>query len=197
MEYLRHGKIETVVVVNWTLFASAIVVTKDLLVKVAVKMEWFDSNVSSAKVALQQAPEVLQPIGMNLSVNVPLGVIDELMDISRMELVVSVGVIGINLASVLHIGEHFVLEGFTLDIGQNLGANLSSTAVKDADDNSFTVVSTALLVAQTAFFVQLIDFPPIQDSSTSTPPSPPPTLLPNLGLLSPRRMRWSMNHADF
>ena len=33
-------------------------------------MEWFDTNVASSDAALKQAPEVLQPVSVNLSVNV-------------------------------------------------------------------------------------------------------------------------------
>ena len=54
-----------------------------LLVKVAEQMERFNGHVGALKGALQQAPEVLQPVGVDLPINVRLGVVDDVVDVSR------------------------------------------------------------------------------------------------------------------
>ena len=78
---MRHSKVETLRVGDFVLAVAAIVVTEDLLIKVTVKMERFDGNISPAKVALQQAPEVFESVGMNLPVNIPLCVVNNLMGV--------------------------------------------------------------------------------------------------------------------
>jgi hypothetical protein len=42
-------------------------------------MEWFDTNVGSREAALQETPEILQPVGMNLPINVFLSMVDNLL----------------------------------------------------------------------------------------------------------------------
>jgi hypothetical protein len=52
------------------------VVTERLLIQVAVKIEGLNRNVSTADAALQQTPEVLKAIGMNLTIEVFDSMID-------------------------------------------------------------------------------------------------------------------------
>ena len=66
-------------VANRNIFASAIVVTKHLLIHVTTKMKRFNSNVGSAKTALQETPEVLDALSVYLAANILLRVIDDLM----------------------------------------------------------------------------------------------------------------------
>ena len=46
------------------------VVTKCLFVDLTEQVEWLNRNVSSVQAALQEAPEVLHPVGMNIAANV-------------------------------------------------------------------------------------------------------------------------------
>ena len=152
---LRHGKVEAVEIGNVALLGFAIVESKHLLVKVTVKMEWLDRYVGSAQVALEQAPEILQAVSVNLSLDVPLCMVHNIVNVAPMQFVISHRFIGIDLSSVPHIAEDFVLQSFTFHIGHDLGANLALLAVKHPHDYSFPVVSTALLVTQTALFVHV------------------------------------------
>jgi hypothetical protein len=74
---LRHGQIEAVGVGNVLLFGCAMVIAEHLLVKVAVKVERFDSDISSVDAAFQKTPEVLDAISVNLPTHVLDGVIDD------------------------------------------------------------------------------------------------------------------------
>lgn len=47
----------------------AIVVTEALLVQIAKEVEWLDTHIGTVDTALQQAPEVFQPIAMNPSIH--------------------------------------------------------------------------------------------------------------------------------
>ena len=72
---LGHGKRKALAVIH----VFAIVETEHLFVKVTEKMKRFHANVGSVNSALQQTPEVLQAVGVNLSVYVLLGMVDHLL----------------------------------------------------------------------------------------------------------------------
>ena len=46
------------------------VVAENLFVEVAKQMEWLDADIGALQLALEQAPEVFESVGVNLSVNV-------------------------------------------------------------------------------------------------------------------------------
>jgi hypothetical protein len=75
---MTHCYLKTVAVANETLSGGAIVVPKNLFIEVAEKMERFDVDVCTLESALEQAPEVLQPVRVDLPVNVSLGVVNRL-----------------------------------------------------------------------------------------------------------------------
>lgn len=91
----RAERVEAVAVVH----ILPVVVAESLFVNVAEQVEGFDANIGAAQSALEQAPEVLQPIGMDLAANVGLGVVDELVDVFGLESEVSGGFIGEDMGS--------------------------------------------------------------------------------------------------
>ena len=72
---LRHRQPEAVEVVH--LFP--VVVAKRLLIQIPEQVKRFDRYVSAVDSALEQAPIVFQPVGVNLSIDVFDGVVDDLM----------------------------------------------------------------------------------------------------------------------
>jgi hypothetical protein len=67
----------------------AVVVAENLFVDVACQMKRLNSNVSTAKATLQEAPEVLQAIRVDPPVDVPLGMVHHVMDKVIADLVVA------------------------------------------------------------------------------------------------------------
>jgi hypothetical protein len=63
----------------------AVVETKRLFIKVAEQMERFDGYIGALEGALQETPEVLKAIGMDLAINVCLGVIDDVVNVVTAE----------------------------------------------------------------------------------------------------------------
>lgn len=72
---------EAVGIIQRIIFRSAVVEAEDLFGDIAVKMKRFYSNVGSAQTALQQAPEVLDALSMDLTANVFLNVVDRCMNV--------------------------------------------------------------------------------------------------------------------
>src|SRR5271166_5902865 len=109
-------------------------------------MEWLDRYVSPAQVALEQAPEILQSVRVDLPVHVSLGMVDKLMHKTIVQQVVSNGVVGIDLRAVPHVLQDFVLQSLTLHVGNDLAANLPQIAVKDTLHSSLAEVQISELI---------------------------------------------------
>ena len=76
---LTHGGNEAVTVVQQcAVCILAVIETERLLIDIAKQVERLDRNVGSAQRSLQQTPEVLNAIAMNLSVDVFDGVVHDL-----------------------------------------------------------------------------------------------------------------------
>src|SRR5712664_3594390 len=77
---MTHSHMKTVAVANEMVFLGAIVVAEHLLVEVSEQVERLDVDVCSLESALEKAPEVFQPVGVNLSVNVAFGMVNRLVN---------------------------------------------------------------------------------------------------------------------
>ena len=104
-------------------------------------MEWFDTNVGSGDAALKQRPEVLKAVGVNLPINVFLGMVNNLMGVLGSQSVVGRQCVGVEGRASLDMLLNFGLQHATLATGNYLSANLSAT-FKDAH-NSGLVLSAS------------------------------------------------------
>ena len=146
---LGHEQYKAVGIVQRVVFGGTIGVTEHLFVKIAVKMKRFDSNVSSTQVSLEQAPEVLQPVRVDLPVDVPFCMIHELMYKAIMQQIIGDSIVGIHFGTVADILQDFVLQGLALHIwnipasraiafsSHGLVAAMSSEAARVRDLSAF------------------------------------------------------------
>src|ERR1035437_5556228 len=67
---VAHCQAESIKVIHRVVRSCAIIVAEYLLIHIAVKVEWFDGNVGSADPALQQTPEVFNPVGVDAATDV-------------------------------------------------------------------------------------------------------------------------------
>lgn len=65
--------------------ADALIETERLLVDIPEQMERLDADVRPVDGPLQQAPEVLQAVGVDLAPDVGLGMVDGLMEVVRLQ----------------------------------------------------------------------------------------------------------------
>ena len=124
-------------------FAATIVVTEYLFTEVTLKMERLDRHVGSAQIALEQAPEILQPVRVYPPVDVPLHVVHPLMHIAIVQQLIRHCAVRIDLAAVLDVLQDDVLQGLTLDIRDNLSANFSRVSIQHPDHSSLADVNVA------------------------------------------------------
>lgn len=74
---------------------APMVVAEYLFIEVAEQMEWLDTDIGSTEAALEQTPEVLKPIGVNLSANVAFRMVNDLMGEVRFQSFVGQQLVGI------------------------------------------------------------------------------------------------------
>src|SRR5580693_8348220 len=99
-------------------------------------MERFYSNVGAPQSPLEQAPEILNPLRMDVSTHVLYGMVHHVVNESALQSAfIGHGIIGVNGRTELHLSENFILQGFALHVRNNRGANLTHFAVEDALHN--------------------------------------------------------------
>ena len=89
-------------------------------------MERFDAHVGSVNAALQQAPEGFEPIRVDVSLNVTLHVIHDLMDEFLFHSPIAHGFIGKDLSASLNILANVLLHYGLGALGDHGGTNLTS-----------------------------------------------------------------------
>src|SRR6185437_15512686 len=106
---LTHRQREAVSVVEGIVFRSAIVVPKHLLRHIAVKVERLYCNVGSAKAALQERPEVLDALSVNLAAHVLFDMVNSGVDIVLcLESVVSRMTVCVDRGTVFNLFQNLV-----------------------------------------------------------------------------------------
>src|SRR2546423_12534873 len=100
-------------------------------------MEWFYGNVSTAKPALQQRPEVLDAIGMDLPVNVFHGVIHHFMhELLSKRVLVGRKFIGVYGRTRMHVVENLLLQSGAFHIRNSRCAIFASLTVNHSVNGS-------------------------------------------------------------
>src|SRR6266403_2275483 len=107
---MTHRHLKTVAVANETVFRGAIVVPEYLFVEVAEKMKRFDVNIRALQSALEQAPEILQSVGVDLPVYVAFGVVNRLVREMLWQILVGHERIGIERRTCRDVRVNFAMQ---------------------------------------------------------------------------------------
>ena len=73
-------------------------------------MEWFDTNVASRDAALEQRPEVLKAVGVNLTINVLLGMVNNFVGVLGSQTVIGAQSIGVECRASFDVLLNFGLQ---------------------------------------------------------------------------------------
>jgi len=85
--------------------AVAVVETERLLIEIAEQVKRFDAHVGALDGALLQAPEILQPVGVDGAIDVRLGMVDDVVGVVGLQRLVGRQRIGVDGAARLDVLE--------------------------------------------------------------------------------------------
>lgn len=134
-DYVRGNVLETKSIVSQFPEVEA----EHLLIQVAEKVEGFHAHIGSLDSALEETPEVLKSVSVNLPVNVLLGMVDYLMlEILVLQSLIGEKRIGIDRAACLDVTPNLGLKMMLAASGNHHCANFAA-AFKDAHDGSLVL----------------------------------------------------------
>ena len=100
----------------------AIVVAKRLFIDVAEQVEGFDAHVGAIQTALEETPEVLHTVGVDISTDILFGVVDDLVYILFFQSPIGHQFVGEDVGTLLYVGVYMTVWRVSL-------SRLSITAV--------------------------------------------------------------------
>ncbi len=92
-----------------TVLAFSFIKSERLLVKITEKMEGFNANVCAFDAALQEAPKVLNPVRVNLTVNVLFRVVNHLVNLISVKAAITFPAIGEQFRALHYMLSHFAV----------------------------------------------------------------------------------------
>lgn len=110
----------------------AVVVPESLFVQITEQMEGFDAHVSTFQSTFQERPEILDPVRVDISLHIALGVIDHVMDVLAIKSEIANQLVGENIGTGCYMVAHFAMQRFPLGIGNVHGADLLRVPVQQA-----------------------------------------------------------------
>src|SRR5437867_3038787 len=117
----------------------AVIETEYLFVNIAIQMKRFYSDVCSAQHSLEKRPEIFDSLRVNLSSDVLLGMVHNVMHEAIAQLVMAHGVIGVDGSAVLDVVENRILQSLTLDVRNYHCPNLTKITVEHPHHNGFVL----------------------------------------------------------
>jgi hypothetical protein len=151
-------------------------------------VEWFNRYVKSRKACALEAPRVLHPVGMNVSVYVGFKVIDDAVREFFIHAPATRPFIREDFVSLCNVVSHNGLYGGLGAVFYHSGTNRAAALKHSNHDGLSASIAPVLLVTHLAVLARFRALPPMKASSTWTSPPFPPSLL-NVLLCIARRIR--------
>jgi hypothetical protein len=140
---LAHGEIETFPVRQGrTAVILAIVEPKCLFVQVPEQVERFYAHIGAVEATLQETPEVLHRVRVDIAANIFHGVVNHLMGVVSLQSVIGQKEVSVYRAPGFDVRPNFGLQGLLSAIRYNLRANLAAT-FNDAEDGGLILSARA------------------------------------------------------
>ena len=118
----------------------ALIVAERLLVKVPEQMKRLDTHIRALDGPLQETPEVLQPVRVNVAINIPFGVVDNFVLVpDHTQIVVGLERIGVQFGATLHHLADLGVDRVLAAESDVVCVNSASLAVQQSEHDSLTV----------------------------------------------------------
>lgn len=131
---------------------------QNLLVDVPAQVEGLNADASAVKGSLEQTPEVLDPVCVNLSTDVGLGVVDGLVVELTAESLVGLPLVGVDGCTEGHMLSDLGVESGTRTVGHDCGAD-AAASVQNPSDKGLVNASGPVDLADSLRLVHVLGFP--------------------------------------
>ncbi len=125
------------------------IVAEHLFVQISEEMEWLGADIGAFESALEETPEVFEAVGVDLTVNVTLGMVDDLMHKIFVQSLIGEKRIGVNRTASRNVISDFALDGSLAAIRNHVRTDFAA-ALQDSHDRGF-VLGASLGNANPAF----------------------------------------------
>src|SRR5438876_12191922 len=159
-------------------------------------MKRFHTHIGSRDAALQQRPEVLKAVSMHATVYILAGVVNYLMRIFSCETFIGLEGIGVEGSASSDMPAYLFLQHSLRRLGTT-DARIVPPRSKIPTTAVLFFVPVPVIRRLRSLTCMFRALPPMKVSSTSTSPPLVPSLEPKNSSCIARRIRCSMNHADF
>src|SRR6185437_3127290 len=175
--YLAHSEFKPLGIGKPSLPGLGVVVAERLLIQVAEQVERLDCNVGAVQPTFNEAPEVFHAVGVDLTVNVLGGVINDSAQESVLQPVVARMLVGHDLCATPNMLADEGLQRVSFAARYNMGAYLSATLQQPKYDGlAFAARADPNALRRNSCISRAL--PPMKASSTSTRLPGPPILPP-------------------
>src|SRR5258707_4042263 len=106
-------------------------------------MKRFNAHIGSIDAALQERPEVFDPVRVNLTVNILLSMVDHVMRVFILKFGIRRKGVTVNSRSGLNVASNFAVKRATAHVRHNHSANLA-VSFKKAHDSDFALAARAV-----------------------------------------------------
>jgi len=172
------------------------VIAENLFIQIPEEMELFDADICAFQLPLEQAPEVFESVGVNLSINVAFRMVHDLMlEVLVLEHIVGVESVSVDRAVRFDVTANLSSKNWLSAIGNDGCADLA-TALKHSMMGLLSLVPVSVIRRRRLSPCMNRAAPPMKAWSTSTS-LPRPPICPRFSLCIASRILWSMNQADF
>ncbi len=120
-----------------TIFMLPVVKPESLFIDVAEQVKWLDRNIGSVQPTLQETPEILHAVRVDISTNIRFGVVDDLMNVLRFQSPIGNQFVREDVRSDFHVRINVAVKSWLVAILNDCRANLSA-ALKHSHNNRLT-----------------------------------------------------------
>ncbi len=137
---LRNNHAESVAVPDELVFGGAMIEAEYLFVQIPEEVERLGADVGAFQSALEETPKVFETVGVDLTVNVPFGMVNYLVHKILAQSLIREKCIGVDRAARRNVISDFALDGSLAPIRNYRCTDLAAT-LQDSHDGSFVLGS--------------------------------------------------------
>lgn len=113
----------------------ALVITERLLIEVSEEMEWLDTYVGTSNRTLQETPEVLHPVRVDVAVYIRLGMVNNIVCVIGIQSVIRKVFVGHHMRVLANVSFDLALQCLFATVRHNGSVDTPGVSLKQPEHN--------------------------------------------------------------